>query len=102
MQGILAYIQSCEESWRRAASGALSKEQTEWLSWARSAAEKIGPKGYPDPSRDGNFDAKAVPVGGPYPENQKIGSATNPRNQNHQKSNRRRMSHHHRSHFRIG
>ena len=71
MQGILAYIQSCEECWRRAASGTLSKEQTEWLSWARLAAEKMGPKGYPDPSRDGSFDAKAVPVGGPYPETRK-------------------------------
>jgi len=71
MQGILAYIQSCEEGWRRATSGVLSKEQTEWLSWARLAAEKMGPKGYPDPSRDGSFDAKAVPVGGPYPETRK-------------------------------
>lgn len=68
MQGILAYIHACEEGWRRAAGGTLSKEQTEWLSWARLVAEKMGPKGYPDPSRDGSFDAKAVPVGGPYPE----------------------------------
>jgi len=71
MQGILAYIHSCEEFWRRAASGTLSKEQTEWLSWARLAAEKMGPKGYPDPSQDGSFDAKAVPVGGPYPVTRK-------------------------------
>ena len=71
MQGILAYVQYCEECWRRAASGTLSKEQTEWLSWARLAAEKMGTKGYPDPSRDGSFDAHAVPVGGPYPETRK-------------------------------
>jgi len=68
MQGILAYIRACEEGWRRVANGTLSQEQAEWLSWARLAAEKMGPKGYPDPSRDGSFDAKAVPVGGPYPE----------------------------------
>ncbi len=71
MQGMLAYVQSCEEQWRREGGGSLSKEQTDWLFWAREAAAKMGPKGYPDPSRDGNFDAKAVPVGGPYPETRK-------------------------------
>jgi hypothetical protein len=71
MQGMLAYVQYCQEGWRRAGSGTLSKEQTEWLAWARLAAEKMGPTGYPDPSRDGSFDANAVPVGGPYPETRK-------------------------------
>ena len=71
MQGVLSFIQSFEERWRREGGGTLSKEQTDWLSWARVAAEKMGPKDYPDPSRDGSFDARAVPVGGPYPETRK-------------------------------
>ena len=71
MQGMLAYIHYCEERWRREGGGTLSKEQTDWLSWARAASEKMGPKGYPDPLRDGSFDASAVPVGGPYPETRK-------------------------------
>jgi hypothetical protein len=71
MQGILAYVQYFEERWRREGGGTLSKDQTDWLTWARLAAEKIGPKGYPDPSRDGSFDVNAVPVGGPYPETRK-------------------------------
>ena len=68
MQGILAYIHFYEERWRREGNGTLSKEQTSWLSWARQTVEKLGTKSYPNPSRDGGFDARAVPVGGPYPE----------------------------------
>jgi hypothetical protein len=68
IQGILAYIHFCEERWRREGNGTLTKGQTSWLSWARQTVEKLGTKSYPDPSRDGNFDASAVPVDGPYPE----------------------------------
>lgn len=71
MQGILAYVQFCEERWRREGGGTLSKEQTDWLSWARGSAAKMEPKGYPNPLLDGGFDASAVPVGGPYPETRK-------------------------------
>lgn len=71
MQGMLAFIQACEDQWRREVGGTLSKEQTDWLFWAREAAAKMGPRGYPNPSQDGNFDASAVPVGGPYPETRK-------------------------------
>ena len=71
MQGILAYVQFCEERWRREGAGTLSKEQTDWLSWARASAAKMEPKGYPNPPLDGGFDASAVPVGGPYPETRK-------------------------------
>ena len=72
IQGVLAFIQSCEERWRHEGGGKLSTEQNEWLCWARIAAEKRVTKGYPDPSLDGNFDASAVPVGGPYPETRKL------------------------------
>lgn len=38
--------------------------------WARREARSYSPTevGYPEPLRDGPFDSKDVPVGGPYPE----------------------------------
>ena len=69
-QGVSAFIDYCENRWRRAGGGELSKAQSDWLAWARVEAEKTGPfaKGYPDPAVDGKLDASTVPVGGPYPE----------------------------------
>jgi hypothetical protein len=72
-QGVFIFVDACEEQWRREGGGILSKDQADWLSWARSEAGKMGPfaKGYPSPSLDGAFEASAVPVGGPYPETRK-------------------------------
>jgi len=65
-----AFVEVCEARWREASGGALSKEQTEWLEWARAAISGMSPfsKGHPDAASDGRFDFSQIPVGGPYPK----------------------------------
>lgn len=62
------FIDSCEARWKRS-QPELTPEQTAWLVWARRTADQLSPDkdGYPDPARDGPFDAAAFPVGGPGP-----------------------------------
>jgi len=69
-QGVSMFIDACEQRWRRANGGELSRAHSDWLTWARAEAEKMEPfkMGYPDPALDGGFEPGAVPVGGPYPE----------------------------------
>jgi hypothetical protein len=69
-EGIVAFIDVCEQRWREAGGGNLTAQQVEWLHWARVEAGRKFPSavGYPDPAKDGGFDRAAVPVGGPYPE----------------------------------
>lgn len=69
-QGVTAFIEFCADRWRKAGGGELSKEQLDWLAWAKAEAGRMGPfaKGYPDPAVDGKLDVKGVPVGGPYPQ----------------------------------
>jgi len=47
----------------------LTKEQADWLTWAKAEAAKMGPfgQGYPVPALDGSFESDGIPVGGPYP-----------------------------------
>jgi hypothetical protein len=63
------FINECEQRWRGQASGELNAEQQAWLAWARENANAMSPleTGYPDPAKDGAFDAAAVLFGGPYP-----------------------------------
>lgn len=63
----LQFVAECESTWR--AAGELTPEQVTWLDWARRTATAWSPAalGYPDPAKDGGFDASAVPFGGPYP-----------------------------------
>ena len=69
-QGMSAFIEVCEDRWRRAGGGELTNQQSEWLTWARAEASKFGPfaKGYPDPASDGRLENGNVPLGGPYPQ----------------------------------
>ena len=66
---LLAFVNACERHWRGDEAGELSSGQQAWLAWARHHAESLSPfeTGYPDPATDGDFDAAAVPFGGPYP-----------------------------------
>lgn len=68
-EGVRAFVEMCAARWQQRGVE-LTKEQAQWLSWARTQAEAMGPfaKGYPDPNKDGAFDGSKVPVGGPYPE----------------------------------
>jgi hypothetical protein len=67
-RSVLQFIDECEQRWRNS-SAALSAEQEAWLAWARHIASTLSPfeAGYPDPTRDGGFDATTVLFGGPYP-----------------------------------
>jgi hypothetical protein len=73
-RGTEDFIAECERRWREAQQGNLQEHQSAWLTWAREVSEGISPfeSGYPDPARDGVFDAAAVPFGGPYPEQRKF------------------------------
>jgi hypothetical protein len=64
----MQFIDACEAKWKTA-SGALTTEQSDWLTWAKETATATSPfsVGYPDPSNDGAFDPTSVPFGGPYP-----------------------------------
>lgn len=63
------FINACEQRWRNGQAGELTTDQHRWLAWARETVKAMSPfeTGYPDPTRDGAFDAAAVPFGGPYP-----------------------------------
>ncbi len=69
VQDMLRCVDFCEKRWRHAEGGELTKEQADWLTWAKAEAAKMGPfgQGYPDPALDGSFESGAIPVGGPYP-----------------------------------
>ena len=71
---VAEFIRVCEQRWRQAQKGVLTPKQEGWLGWAREAALAMSPfpAGYPDPERDGAFDAAAIPVGGPYPEGRNL------------------------------
>lgn len=73
-RGTEDFIAECERRWRAAQHGDLKEEQTTWLAWAREVSKGVSPfeSGYPDPARDGVFDAAAVPFGGPYPDQRKF------------------------------
>jgi len=62
------FINECEQRWRNQ-TGCLRAEQQKWLTWARDNAKAMSPfeTGYPDPAKDGAFDAASVPFCGPYP-----------------------------------
>lgn len=65
------FVGECEQRWREQQASDLTVEQLAWLDWARETAKAMSPfeLGYPDPADDGAFDAEAIPLGGPYPEN---------------------------------
>ena len=65
-----AFVLECERRWRDAQAGSVSVEQQVWLAWAGEIVKQRYPfdTGYPDPTRDGPFDAGAVLIGGTYPE----------------------------------
>lgn len=71
---VMEFIRVCEQRWRQEQEGVLTPEQEALLGWAREAALAMSPfpAGYPDPERDGAFDAAAIPVGGPYPESRNL------------------------------
>jgi hypothetical protein len=71
---VMEFIRVCEQRWRQEQEDVLTTEQEAWLGWAREAALAMSPfpAGYPDPERDGAFDAAAIPVGGPYPESRNL------------------------------
>lgn len=66
----LAFVDACEERWKSEHSGVLNEGQLQWLGWARKEALSLNPfeSGYPNPGKDGEFDADSVPLDGPYPE----------------------------------
>jgi hypothetical protein len=68
-QNIVEFVSACERHWRDSQNGSLTSEQQAWLAWARENAKAMSPfeTGYPDPAKDGPFDANAIPFGGPYP-----------------------------------
>jgi len=67
-RSVLEFINECEQRWKTQ-TGELIAEQQGWLTWAKQYATTVSPfqAGYPDPTRDGAFDAGAVAFGGPYP-----------------------------------
>jgi hypothetical protein len=67
-RALTEFINACEQRWKNP-SGELTAEQRTWLAWAKETARLLSPfeAGYPDPTKDGTFDAGAVPFGGPYP-----------------------------------
>jgi sRNA-binding carbon storage regulator CsrA len=73
-EGVMAFINLCEQRWREAGEGNLTPEQMQWSEWARTEAARKHPwaVGYPDPAKDGGFDRTAVPIGGPYPASRKF------------------------------
>lgn len=66
---LMAFIYTCERRWQNEGAGELSGGQQAWLEWARHHADSLSPfeSGYPAPATDGDFDAVAIPFGGPYP-----------------------------------
>jgi hypothetical protein len=75
LHGVLVeFVQECEKRWRNGQQGNLTPEQEAWIAWARKNAEMLSvfESGYPDPAKDGVFDAASIPQGGPYPEKRKI------------------------------
>lgn len=68
------FLVACERRWRDAQRGEIMEGQVEWLRWARDTIAGLSPfeAGYPDPSKDGEFNAEDVPFGGPYPETRKF------------------------------
>ncbi len=75
-RGVEDFLVECERRWRAFQNGMISPEQDAWLTWAREVAKGVSPfeTGYPEPLRDGSFDAANVPFGGPYPEKRKFPS----------------------------
>lgn len=74
-RGIEDFIAECERRWSTAqADGQLTPEQRAWAAWARDVAKSVSPfeTGYPDPSKDAEFDPASVSFGGPYPELRKF------------------------------
>lgn len=69
-QEAVHFVDECERRWREAQAGNLTVEQLAWLDWAKETAKSLSPfeAGYPDPAKDGAFDAAAIPLGGPYLE----------------------------------
>jgi hypothetical protein len=68
-QSTIEFINACEQRWRTAQAGDLTRQQEAWLLWARETARALSPfeTGYPDAITDGAFDKAAVPFAGPYP-----------------------------------
>lgn len=66
---LLDFATECERHWTTDGAVPLNEQQRGWLAWLRSEANALSPfsNGYPNPSRDGAFDASGIPVGGPYP-----------------------------------
>jgi hypothetical protein len=65
---VTEFINACQQRWKNP-SGELTVEQQTWLAWAKETARPLSPfeAGYPDPTKDGAFDAGVIPIGGPYP-----------------------------------
>lgn len=74
---ILDFAEAVERKWNAANPDGLTESQIAWLEWARQKAESISPIAgeYPNPDIDGPFDYRAVPVGGPFPDANKIPEA---------------------------
>lgn len=68
-QVAMEFIKACEQRWRDGQQSNLTSEQEAWLTWARENAKAMSPfeAGYPQPTKDGPFDAATIPFGGPYP-----------------------------------
>jgi hypothetical protein len=62
------FINACETGWKNQSPEA-TQQQIAWLAWAREIAAAMSPfsVGYPNPGRDGSFDAASISIGGPYP-----------------------------------
>lgn len=73
-RGAEDFIAECERRWRAAQTGSLTEPQQTWLAWAREVTKGTSPfeNGYPEPARDGAFDAASIAFGGTYPEQRKF------------------------------
>lgn len=73
-QSVMDFLAECERRWQESQAGVLTKDQQEWLVWAKETAKGRSPfeSGYPEPLVDGAFDPEAIPFGGPYPETRKF------------------------------
>ncbi len=73
-QRVFAFVDAVEKRWRGEPAAELSAVQKQWLDWARTEANQIAPwsTGYPDPESARRCDAKAIPLGGPYPDMTKL------------------------------
>lgn len=73
-RGAEDFIAECERRWCAAQVDGLTEPQKAWLVWAREVAKGTSPfeNGYPEPARDGAFDAALVSFGGPYPAQRKF------------------------------